>query len=160
MVSPLFDRRNMKKEHTLEDAFRNLRGDTKKEYTLGDAFIDLIKQYGELSRELQTSRLRYGKAMDAIHSKDSLINEQLHTIRRMNERYKNDQKFINILIEKLCIHGNFSREYLESLREEIESADHDDESEQREEMETPSVQQRPMSDDREDTVDRVQQEER
>lgn len=160
MVSPLFDRRNMKKEHTLEDAFRNLGSNMKKEYTLREAFVDFIIQYRELSMELQNSRTQYGKLMDIIYSKDGLINEQFKTIKMMNNRYKNDQKFINILIEKLCIHGDFSREYLESLREEINSADHDDESEQREEMETPSVQQRPMPDNREDAVDRVQQEER
>ena len=167
MVSPLFDRRNMKKDHTLEDAFRNLGSNMKKEYTLREAFVDFIIQYRELSMELQNSRTQYGKLMDTIHSKDGLINskdgiinEQKKTIRMMNDRYKNDQKYINILIEKLCIHGDFSREYLESLRWEIESADHNDESEQREEMETPSVQQRPMPNDREDAVDRVQQEER
>lgn len=160
MVSPLFDWRNMKREHTLEDAFRNLGSNMKKEYTLREAFVDFIIQYRELSMELQNSRTQYGKLMDTIYSKDGLINEQMSTIKMMNNRYKNDQKYINILIEKLCIHGDFSREYLESLRWEIESADHDDESEQREEMETPSVQQRPMSDDREDSAFRVQQEER
>ena len=160
MVSPLFDWRNMEKYHTLEDAFRDLRSNMEKEYTLREAFVDFIIQYRELSMELQNSRTQYGKLMDTIYSKDGLINEQMKTIRMMNNRYKNDQKYINILIEKLCIHGDFSREYLESLRWEIENADHDDESEQREEMETPSVQQRLMPDDREDAVDRVQQEER
>lgn len=160
MVSPLFDWRNMEKYHTLEDAFRNLRGDMKKEYTLREAFVDFIIQYKELSMELQDARLHYGKLMDVICSKDNLIAESMDTISKMNKKIKDDQRYINILIEKLCIHGNFDREYLESLREEIENADRDDESEQREEMETPSVQQRPMLDDREDAVDRVQQEER
>lgn len=133
MVSPLFDRRNMKKEHTLEDAFKNLGSNMKKEYTLREAFVDFIIQYRELSMELQNSRTQYGKLMDIIYSKDSLINEQMKTIRMMNNRYKNDQKFINILIEKLCIHGDFSREYLESLRKEIENTDQDIEAEQQEE---------------------------
>lgn len=133
MVSPLLDWRNMEKEHTLEDAFKNLGSNMKKEYTLREAFVDFIIQYRELSMELQNSRTQYGKLMDIIYSKDGLINEQIKTIKMMNNRYKNDQKFINILIEKLCIHGNFSREYLESLREEIENTDQDIETEQQEE---------------------------
>lgn len=132
MVSPLFDWRNMEKDHTLEEAFRNLRGNMKNEYTLREAFVDFIIQYRELSMELQNSRTQYDKLMDTIYSKDGLINEQMKTIKIMNNRCKNDQKFINILIEKLCIHGDFSREYLESLREEIENTDQDVETEQQE----------------------------
>ena len=113
-----------------------------KEYTLRDAFIDFIIQYGELSRELQNSRLQYGNAMDVIRSKDDLIAESIDTITKMNKKIKDDQRYINILIEKLCIYNNFSREYLESLREEIEN-----------------VQQRAVPDDREESVEQDQQEE-
>lgn len=132
MVSPLFDRRNMKKEHTLEDAFKNLGSNMKKEYTLREAFVDFIIQYRELSMELQNSRTQYGKLMDIIYSKDNLIAESMDTISKMNKKIKDNQRYINILIEKLCIHGNFSREYLESLREEIENTDQDIETEQQE----------------------------
>lgn len=100
MVSPLFDWRNMEKE-----------------YTLKEAFVDFIIQYRELSMELQNSRLQYGQLMDAIQSKDHLITESMDTITKMNKKIKDDQRYINILIEKLCIHGNFDREYLESLRD-------------------------------------------
>ena len=143
MVSPSFNWRSMDKE-----------------YTLRDAFIDFIVQYGELSRELQNSRLQYGNAMDVIRSKDDLIAESIDAITKMNKKIKDDQRYINILIEKLCIYNNFSREYLESLREEIENADRDGESEQQEEMEAPSVQQRAVPDDREESVEQDQQKER
>lgn len=142
MVSPSFDWRSMDKE-----------------YTLKDAFIDLINQYGELSRELQNSRLQYGKVMDVIKSKDDLIAESIDTITKMNKKIKDDQRYINILIEKLCIYNNFSREYLESLREEVENADRDGESKQQEEMEASSVQQWTVPDDREESVEQDQQEE-
>ena len=125
MVSPLFDWMNMEKYHTLEHAFRNLRGDMKKEYTLREAFVDFIIQYKELSMELQDARLHYGKLMDVICSKDNLIAESMDTISKMNKKIKDDQRYINILIEKLCIHGNFDREYLESLRDAVEDADQD-----------------------------------
>ena len=142
MVSPISDWRSMDKE-----------------YTLKDAFIDLINQYGELSRELQNSRLQYGKVMDVIKSKNDLIAESIDTITKMNKKIKDDQRYINILIEKLCIYNNFSREYLKSLREEIENADRDGESEQQEKVEASSVQQRTVPDDREESVEQDQQEE-
>lgn len=133
MVSPSFDWRNMEKDHTLEEAFRNLRGNMKNEYTLREAFVDFIIQYRELSMEFQNSRTQYGKLMDTIYSKDNLIAESMDTISKMNKKIKDDQRYINILIEKLCIHGDFSREYLESLREEVENIDQDVETEQQEE---------------------------
>lgn len=139
MVSPISDWRSMDKE-----------------YTLKDAFIDLINQYGELSRELQNSRLQYGKVMDVIKSKNDLIAESIDTITKMNKKIKNDQRYINILIEKLCIYNNFSREYLKSLREEIENADRDGESEQQEEVEASSLQQWAVPDDREESVEQDQ----
>ena len=108
MVSPLFDWRNMEKE-----------------YTLREAFVDFIIQYKELSMELQNSRFQYGQLMDTIQSKDRLIAESMDTITKMNKKIKDDQRYINILIEKLCIHGNFDREYLESLRDAVENADQD-----------------------------------
>ena len=97
----------------------------KKEYTLREAFVDFIIQYKELSMELQDARLHYGKLMDVICSKDNLIAESMDTISKMNKKIKDDQRYINILIEKLCIHGNFDREYLESLRDAVEDADQD-----------------------------------
>lgn len=108
MVSPLFDWRNMEKE-----------------YTLREAFVDFIIQYKELSMELQNSRMQYSQLMDIICSKDNLIAESMDTISKMNKKIKDDQRYINILIEKLCIYGNFDREYLESLRDAVENPDQD-----------------------------------
>lgn len=115
MVSPLFDWRNMKEE-----------------YTLREAFVDFIIQYKKLSMELQNFRSQYDWSIDAILSKDNLIDESMDTILKMNKKIKDDQRYINILIEKLCIHGNFSREYLESLRDAVEDADQDHEKKEEE----------------------------